>query len=124
MGSYSAAKGAVIALTRVAAMELAQHKIRVNCICPGAIVTPLLYESPAMGFSLDPDVVRPGLAAAQPLPQSGEAEDIASAALFLASDESSFITGQIWAVDGGLTAEADARNRTQAVADSLGLLDG
>jgi NAD(P)-dependent dehydrogenase (short-subunit alcohol dehydrogenase family) len=115
MGSYSAAKGGVIALSRVAAMELAAQHIRVNVICPGAILTPMLT-----GGALEPDVLRPLLAGAQPLPRSGEADDVASMALFLASDESSFVTGQVLVVDGGLAAEADSRNRTQPVAESFG----
>ena len=121
MGSYSAAKGGVIALTRVAAMELASKSIRVNCICPGAIVTPIIYESPALGARVDPDLLRLGLAGAQPLPRAGEVDDIANIALFLASDESSFITGQTIAVDGGASVESDARMRTQSVDETLGL---
>jgi len=121
MGSYSAAKGGVISLTRVAAIELAPQNIRVNCICPGAIVTPIIYDSPAFEAPLDPDLVRMGLGGAQPLPRAGEAVDVANLALFLASDESSFITGQVIAVDGGLAAETDARNRVQGVSDTLGV---
>lgn len=120
-GSYSAAKGGVIALTRVAAMELARHHIRVNCICPGGIVTPIIYESPMLQASLDPDLLRRALAESQPLPRAGEPDDVASAALFLASDESSFITGQAIVVDGGLAAESDARSRTQDLAEAFGL---
>jgi NAD(P)-dependent dehydrogenase (short-subunit alcohol dehydrogenase family) len=121
MGSYSAAKGAVIALTRVAAMELAASNVRVNCICPGAIVTPMISESPSLPMPIDPDVLRLALSGAQPMPRAGEGADIASAALFLASDESSFVTGQVLVVDGGASAEADARTRTQDVAATLGL---
>jgi NAD(P)-dependent dehydrogenase (short-subunit alcohol dehydrogenase family) len=121
MGSYSAAKGAVIALTRVAAMELASDNIRVNCICPGAIVTPLISESPTMEMSIDPDLLRMALAGAQPMPRAGEGADIANAALYLASDESSFVTGHVLVVDGGASAEADSRTRTQDVASTLGL---
>jgi NAD(P)-dependent dehydrogenase (short-subunit alcohol dehydrogenase family) len=121
MGAYSAAKAGVIALTRVAAMELAPRRVRVNCICPGAIVTPIIHDSPAFAEPLDPDMLRMGLAGAQPLPRAGEAVDVANAAVFLASDESSFVTGQMIAVDGGLAAETDARNRVQAVSDTLGV---
>jgi NAD(P)-dependent dehydrogenase (short-subunit alcohol dehydrogenase family) len=121
MASYSAAKGGVIALTRVAAIELAPANIRVNCICPGAIVTPIIYDSPMLGAPIDPDLLRHVLRDAQPLPRAGEATDVANAALFLASDESSFVTGQIIAVDGGLTAETDARNRSQDVTATLGI---
>ena len=121
MASYSAAKGGVIALTRVAAVELASANIRVNCICPGAIVTPIIFDSPMLGAPIDPDLVRQGLQGAQPLPRAGEAADVANTALFLASDESSFMTGQVIAVDGGLSAETDARNRVQDVSATLGI---
>ena len=120
-GSYSAAKGGVIALTRVAAMELAGDNVRVNCICPGGIVTPIIFESPMLGASLDPEVLRQALAASQPLTRAGEPEDVANVALFLASDESSFVTGQAIVVDGGLSAESDSRSRTQDLAEAFGL---
>jgi NAD(P)-dependent dehydrogenase (short-subunit alcohol dehydrogenase family) len=119
MGAYSAAKGGVIALTRAAAMELAPMRIRVNCICPGGIVTPIIYNSPLLGASIDPDTLRAVLGAAHPLPRAGEGDDIANAALWLASDESSFVTGQAIAVDGGLSAEADSRLRGQVVTANL-----
>jgi len=111
LAAYSAAKGGVIALTRAAAVELASAFVRVNCICPGGIVTPIIYENPALGTNLDPELLRAGLAAGQPIPRAGEPEDIAATALWLASDESSFITGQAIAVDGGLSCEADSRMR-------------
>ena len=95
--AYSAAKAAVINLTRVVAIELAPDRIRVNCICPGGINTPLLHRgSPeAMGQLLD---------GAQPWPEHGRPEDIAGAALYLASDDARFVTGAAMVVDGGMTA--------------------
>jgi NAD(P)-dependent dehydrogenase (short-subunit alcohol dehydrogenase family) len=95
--AYSAAKAAVINLTRAVAIELAADRIRVNCICPGGINTPLLHRgSPeAMGQLLD---------AAQPWPEHGRPEDIAGAAVYLASDEARFVTGAALVVDGGMTA--------------------
>jgi NAD(P)-dependent dehydrogenase (short-subunit alcohol dehydrogenase family) len=94
---YSACKAAVINLTRSAATELAPDKIRVNAICPGAILTPLVHRG-------SPDAVRPRLAGLQPWPEVGEPEHIAGAALFLASDDARFVTGEPLVVDGGLTA--------------------
>ena len=95
--AYSAAKAAVINLTRAVAIELAPDRIRVNCICPGGINTPLLHRgSPeAMGQMLD---------GAQPWPDHGRPEDIAAAALYLASDDARFVTGAAMVVDGGMTA--------------------
>jgi NAD(P)-dependent dehydrogenase (short-subunit alcohol dehydrogenase family) len=94
--AYSAAKAAVINLTRAVAIELAPDRIRVNCICPGGINTPLLHRgSPeAMGQVLD---------RAQPWPEHGKPEDIAGAALYLASDDARFVTGEALVVDGGMS---------------------
>ena len=98
--AYSAAKAAVINLTRTAALELGKDKIRVNCICPGVISTPLVHGAvPGAKEALDPM-----LAKAQALGRAGQAEDIANMALFLASDESSWVTGAAMVVDGGFTA--------------------
>jgi len=112
LGAYGAAKAGVTELTRVAAIELAHQLIRVNCILPGGIVTPILYDSPLRDEPIDPDVMRAGMAHAQPLPRAGEPIDIANAALWLASDESSFVTGQTIVVDGGLSIEPDSRLRS------------
>jgi NAD(P)-dependent dehydrogenase (short-subunit alcohol dehydrogenase family) len=102
---YSAAKAAVIQLTKVAAMQLAERGVRANSISPGAIVTGILLK--ALGFPPDQaEQAAPGLAepfaTVQPIPRAGSPDDIASLAVFLASDESSFITGQDIVVDGGL----------------------
>jgi NAD(P)-dependent dehydrogenase (short-subunit alcohol dehydrogenase family) len=96
--AYSAAKAAVINLTRSAAIELARDRIRVNAICPGVINTPL-----AAGRA-DPAVAAERFASMQPWPETGTGDDIAGAALFLASDDSRFVTGEALVVDGGLTA--------------------
>ena len=106
----------MIGLTRVAAVELAPQFVRVNCICPGGVVTPILYDNPMRDEPVDPDMLRQLMAVAQPIPRAGEAADIANAALWLASDESSFVTGQAIVVDGGLSAEADSRLRGQITA--------
>ncbi|MEM7079893.1 MAG: SDR family oxidoreductase [Pseudomonadota bacterium] len=95
---YSAAKAAVISLTQAAAVELARDKIRVNAICPGFIATPLA----AVGV-VD-DNFKERFAKSQPWPEFGDGEHIAGAALFLASDDARFVTGEKIVVDGGLTA--------------------
>ena len=94
---YSAAKAAVVNLSRAAAVELAAEKIRVNTICPGGILTPLVHRG-------SPDALRPRLEKLQPWPEAGEGEHIAGAALFLASEDARFVTGEALVVDGGLTA--------------------
>jgi NAD(P)-dependent dehydrogenase (short-subunit alcohol dehydrogenase family) len=96
--SYSASKGAVLLLTRSMALDHASEKIRVNCICPGVVETEMVAQ-----FSADP-VERQKRIALHPLGRFGQPEDIAKAAVFLASDESSWITGAAFPVDGGYTA--------------------
>ncbi|MGE0539092.1 MAG: SDR family NAD(P)-dependent oxidoreductase [Dehalococcoidia bacterium] len=101
--AYGAAKGGIVQLTRVCAVEYAEEGIRCNCICPGGTLTPLLYDTPGRG---DLETTRERLSALQPIPRAGLPEDIAQAALWLASDESSFVTGQAIVVDGGWMASA------------------
>jgi NAD(P)-dependent dehydrogenase (short-subunit alcohol dehydrogenase family) len=96
--AYSASKGAVAALTRNMAMDYASRNVRVNSICPGFVRTPFI--NPLLN---DPDRLA-RVTALHPLGRIGEPEDIANAVLFLASDASSWLTGQCIAVDGGLTA--------------------
>ena len=103
LGAYGAAKAGVTELTRVCAIEYAAHHIRANAILPGGILTPIIYDNPALQTPRDPEVVRQGLAVMQPIQRAGVPEDIANAALWLASDESSFVTGQSIIVDGGFT---------------------
>ncbi len=95
--AYSACKSAVIALTRSAAVELGPARIRVNALCPGLILTPLLER----GQSTELEAV---LSQAQPWPEAGLPEHIADVALFLASDDSRFVTGESLLADGGITA--------------------
>ena len=96
--AYSASKGAIVALTRSMAMDFAKDRIRVNCLCPGFTRTPLIE-------GLFADAKRIALLTRlHPLGRLGEPKDIAAAALFLVSDDSSWITGQAIAVDGGFTA--------------------
>jgi NAD(P)-dependent dehydrogenase (short-subunit alcohol dehydrogenase family) len=104
---YSASKGAVQALTRSAAAELGEKGIRVNCISPGAIVTGIFGKNAGLeGSTADrvTGVVKEGFAAIQPIPRAGLPDDIAQAAVFLASDGSGFVNGQDIVVDGGMTS--------------------
>ncbi len=96
--AYSATKGAVVALTRNMAMDYAPLGIRVNCVCPGFVRTPLISAI------LSDEARLAKLTALHPLGRLGEPEDIANAVLFLASGEASWITGQCLGVDGGLAA--------------------
>jgi NAD(P)-dependent dehydrogenase (short-subunit alcohol dehydrogenase family) len=98
--AYAASKGAIISLTRAAALQLGRDRIRVNCICPGVISTPIWGAMPGMD---DPAVLEQALGQAQTIRRVGRPEDIASMVLFLASDESQWITGQAMIVDGGVT---------------------
>jgi NAD(P)-dependent dehydrogenase (short-subunit alcohol dehydrogenase family) len=100
---YSVAKAAVIHLTRSVALELGEHGIRVNCICPGIVATPLAAgSSKASDESLKK--LADALAKSQALGRVGQPEDIARAALWLASDDSEWVTGHAQVVDGGAFA--------------------
>src|SRR5215472_6058472 len=98
--SYSAAKAAVVNLTKSVAIEVGPDNIRVNCICPGGINTPLIFNNVPGGY----EAVGQLLKRLQPIGRAGLPEDIAAMALFLASDESQWITGTAMVVDGGFTA--------------------
>jgi len=103
---YSAAKAGVIQLTRSTAMELGESGVRVNCICPGFIATPMIGR--ARGLSVEEadeklDIVKDAFEGAQPIRRTGLPEDIAKAALWLASDDSGFVNGHTLVVDGGVT---------------------
>jgi len=98
MAAYNASKGAVVNLTKSMAVELGQHGVRVNAVCPGVVETPL--ASVALGDKLDRDHWTGRI----PLGRPASSEDIAAAILFLASDDASYITGVNLAVDGGLTS--------------------
>jgi NAD(P)-dependent dehydrogenase (short-subunit alcohol dehydrogenase family) len=96
--SYTASKGGVLALTRELGVEFARRGVRVNALCPGPIDTPLLREL----FAKDPVKARRRLVHV-PMGRFGKAEEIANGVLFLASDESSFMTATTFLVDGGLS---------------------
>jgi 2-keto-3-deoxy-L-fuconate dehydrogenase len=100
--AYIAAKGAIVSLTRTMALDFATDGIRVNAIAPGAIDTPMLRRSFAR--HADPDQVREASRNRHAMKRFGRAEDIAEAALHLASDASSFTTGTVMVVDGGWLA--------------------
>jgi NAD(P)-dependent dehydrogenase (short-subunit alcohol dehydrogenase family) len=100
---YNASKGALLQLTRCLAMDLAEFDIRVNCVCPGSIYTPATIRH--MEFEgTDPDIFLAAAAESSFLKRNGRPEEVAYAALFLASDEASFVTGTPLVVDGGATA--------------------
>ncbi len=92
--SYTAAKGAIVSFTKGVAQEYAAHGIRVNCIAPGWVETPILEHLP--------EDMRPMMVGMTPLGRIGQPEEIAAVALFLASDESSFMIGQTLSPNGGL----------------------
>ena len=103
---YSAAKAAVVHLTKCVAMQLGEKNVRVNSVSPGGIATGIFGK--ALGLSIEQAdktaaALATGLAKMQPIPRAGLPEDIANAALFLASDESSFVNGLDMVVDGGVT---------------------
>ena len=97
--SYTASKGGVLALSRELGVEFARRGVRVNALCPGPVSTPLLQEL----FAKDPQKAARRLVHL-PMGRFAEAEEIANAALFLASDESSYVTASTFLVDGGLSA--------------------
>jgi NAD(P)-dependent dehydrogenase (short-subunit alcohol dehydrogenase family) len=100
---YTVSKGAVIALTRAMAVDHAAQGIRVNCIAPGPVYTPMVY---AAGMSPE---LRDQRRRASPLGIEGTGWDIANAALFLASDEARYVTGVVLPVDGGVTLTSASR---------------
>jgi NAD(P)-dependent dehydrogenase (short-subunit alcohol dehydrogenase family) len=101
-GAYCATKGGVLMFTKAAAVDLAPYGVRCNCYCPGAIDTPMMqkyYEA-----APDKEQILSVLTGAHLIPRLGKAEEIAKLACFLASDDSSFITGAAYVIDGGTLA--------------------
>ncbi len=102
---YSASKGAVLSLTRSIAIDFVTQGIRCNAICPGTVQTPFVEGYLARNFAGHEEEVRQQLHARQPIGRMGQPEEIAYAALYLASDEASFVTGSALVIDGGWTAK-------------------
>lgn len=103
--AYCAAKGAVVALTRSMAVDLAARNIRVNVLCPGTVLTPLMESLIRARGGGDLDAGVAATVVKYPLGRLGTPEEIAAAAAFLASDDASFFTGAVIAADGGMTAQ-------------------
>ena len=106
LGPYSASKGAVVLMTRSLAKNHASEGIRVNCVCPGSIASPMLENCFAMEAALgsDPAVVQSRYLAGHPAGRFGLPEEVAAAVLFLASDDAAFIAGAALPVDGAALA--------------------
>jgi NAD(P)-dependent dehydrogenase (short-subunit alcohol dehydrogenase family) len=102
--AYSTSKGGVIALTRSVAMDFVGQGIRANAICPGTVHTPFVEGYLERNFADRKDEVRRQLHARQPIGRMGRPDEIATAALYLASDEAAFVTGSAFVIDGGWTA--------------------
>lgn len=116
--SYRASKAAVINFTQSAASELGRHLIRVNCICPGNIPTEMGAFNNAPGDEARQDAIRDAVKKArmafQPLQRQGDPRDIGNAAMFLASDRSAQVSGQVLSVDGG-SASCDSASQIDAI---------
>ncbi|HWL44430.1 MAG TPA: SDR family oxidoreductase [Ilumatobacter sp.] len=100
--AYCASKGAVVTLTKQVAIQYAGERIRCNCICPGTVDSP--WVGRLMDATDDPAATRAALVARQPLGRLGNPNEVARAALYLASDDASFVTGTALVIDGGIAA--------------------
>ena len=101
--AYNVSKSGIIALTKSIAVDFAAENVRANCVCPGTTETALVKE--ALSKASDPEKARRELEMVRPANRLGQPEEIASGILYLASDESSYATGTILAIDGGYTAQ-------------------
>lgn len=102
--AYNTSKGAVVLMTKCLALDYAQKNIRVNCVCPGEIETPMFHQE-ARSRKMPIDEYRKELCAYHPIGRLGVPREVANAVLFLASDDASFITGAAFSVDGGYTCQ-------------------
>jgi len=116
--TYRASKAAVVQFTKSAAIELAYHDVRVNCIAPGSIPTPILGSSVSDKTSEELERfeqrIRAQMRADRPLQREGTPEDVAEAALYLAGDRSRYVTGTVMRVDGGTAAGKAIRRKQPA----------
>jgi len=101
--AYNVSKSGVIALTKSTALDFALDNVRVNCLCPGRTLTPLVKK--VIAEAQDPESTRRALEEDRPLERMGRPEEIAAGVLYLASDESPYATGSILSIDGGYTAQ-------------------
>ena len=101
--AYNVSKSGVIALTKSMALDFALHNVRVNCLCPGRTLTPLVEK--VITEAQDPESTRRALEEDRPLKRMGRPEGIAAGILYLASDESPYATGSILSIDGGYTTQ-------------------
>jgi NAD(P)-dependent dehydrogenase (short-subunit alcohol dehydrogenase family) len=99
LAAYGSTKGALLAFTRCLAIDYAKEKIRCNCVCPGLVDTPMAAEA-----ITDPEM-NAMLMADYPLGRPGTSDEVARMLLYLASDEASWVTGSIFTIDGGMTAQ-------------------
>jgi NAD(P)-dependent dehydrogenase (short-subunit alcohol dehydrogenase family) len=97
--AYSSTKGAMLALTRALAIDYAKEKIRCNCVCPALVDTPMAADAIA-----DPGM-NAMMMAAHPIGRFGTPDDVARMLLYLASDDASWVTGSVFTIDGGWTAQ-------------------
>jgi NAD(P)-dependent dehydrogenase (short-subunit alcohol dehydrogenase family) len=110
--AYGASKGGVVQLTKALAVDLAVHKIRVNCYCPGSIHTKMVDEF--LAAAPDPQAMLGTMTHTHLIPRMGQPADVAELVCFLASDQSSFVNGVAWLIDGGSLA-------WRGTVDSLGM---
>jgi NAD(P)-dependent dehydrogenase (short-subunit alcohol dehydrogenase family) len=102
--AYNTSKGAVVLMTKCMALDYAKKNIRVNCVCPGEIDTPM-FRQEAKARKMPLEEYRKELCEYHPIGRLGVPEEVANAVLFLASDDASFITGTAFSVDGGYTCQ-------------------
>jgi NAD(P)-dependent dehydrogenase (short-subunit alcohol dehydrogenase family) len=104
LAAYSASKHAIIGLTRTAAGEVGRQGVRVNAICPGPINTRMIHSLEQQINPDEPSAVAKANMARNPMGRYGEPEEVARLVVFLASDESAYVNGVAWLIDGGRTA--------------------